>query len=422
MGKETIKRLSENILLIGVLSLAISPQFIAGREATLLGFELTAVHNGLLLISILQAFLFLGMKRRFNSVLIALIAILAITFTFSTRHPLLSASQPFESFAALALGPIIFLASFRANLRKRIPYLLAAIAPLSLVIGFVFDLLNVRDLFRIEYLGVWRLQGAMIPAHLAMVGVIGVFSSVAAALRNPRWAAASLANFAIVVWTGTRIPILVASIGMAAYLAIVLRSLLRDKNRELLRHLGSVAIGAALIGFSYAPIMVKRFTAPQEVIESRKEIVPTADATDDDGSGDTEELNLNRARFDASNRVRAWKFFFEVAQADLLFGRGLGASTVANSGEIHVAYRVPHNEYLRFLVDGGAVGLALILVGYVVLFVGIFSRSSRFAGFILIASFLGLALYAFFDNPISTSQFNVTFWVYLAAHPEYGPA
>jgi O-antigen ligase len=61
-----------------------------------------------------------------------------------------------------------------------------------------------------------------------------------------------------------------------------------------------------------------------------------------------------------SSRDEIWPFYLREFRLSPWFGRGLGAGYVAGVEALpDLARTTPHNEYLHFLVEGGAVGFGL---------------------------------------------------------------
>lgn len=63
-------------------------------------------------------------------------------------------------------------------------------------------------------------------------------------------------------------------------------------------------------------------------------------------------------------RFYAWNTYLPAWRQSKLFGRGLGMTT---TDQLSVTGTIPHNEYLRLLVETGVVGLALCLISVIVL-------------------------------------------------------
>jgi O-antigen ligase len=94
-----------------------------------------------------------------------------------------------------------------------------------------------------------------------------------------------------------------------------------------------------------------------------------------------------------SGRDTIWAGYLQKFSGSPTFGRGLGATAL-----VSVYFDLPHNDYLRLLVEGGVVGF-LVYAGAVVLWgrrmiAGIDPSERAFAQ----AIFTALAVYALTDN------------------------
>jgi O-antigen ligase len=107
-----------------------------------------------------------------------------------------------------------------------------------------------------------------------------------------------------------------------------------------------------------------------------------------------------------SGRTAAWKQFYAVAEVNIVFGRGLGSGPV-----IHVAqqgFKAQHNEYLRLIVEGGYVGLLLVLSAIVAAVTICVRRAPRALRGDLIAMGIAFAVFSFVDNTLAVPQMAVT--------------
>ena len=373
------------LLVVSVLSLAVSPRYVVGLGAqpVLFGLELTGLHNLFILVNAVPFIARRPLRRLWNPVVGSYLVLLLMTFTVSTPHARLTALQPFRSFAALSLGPALFREPFDARLSRNLIGAIALLAPLSVALGCLLHVLDVYSVYRAEYTGAWRLRGATIPAHLALFGLVGTMVSFAASRKRPAYAYLAILNAVIVILTGTRGSTLAVIIVLAGYLWTQLGSLTR-------RHPGSrnyvrVTLAVVSVAFVlYLPNLAARFTG-----------------------------NPGEPDFNTSMRLIGWTFFWEEAQSNLVFGQGLGAATVANDGQVPF-FRVPHNEYLRILVDGGIVGLILVAGAYVAVFLQL-SRGIQYPWKrLFVGCVAAFALVAVVDNPISSQQFHLPFWLFLA--------
>lgn len=73
-----------------------------------------------------------------------------------------------------------------------------------------------------------------------------------------------------------------------------------------------------------------------------------------------------------NTRLYRWKTLLPAWERSPLFGRGLGTTTTAESTSANrLNSLLPHNEYIRYLVETGIVGLAILLAAVVILLRGL---------------------------------------------------
>jgi O-antigen ligase len=97
-------------------------------------------------------------------------------------------------------------------------------------------------------------------------------------------------------------------------------------------------------------------------------------------------------------RLYRWKTLLPEWESSPVFGRGLGTTTTTGSTSANrLNYLLPHNEYLRYLVETGVVGLTILLAALTIL-IRRLSRRRRTPGTVdagtLNASVLALAVVA----------------------------
>jgi len=94
---------------------------------------------------------------------------------------------------------------------------------------------------------------------------------------------------------------------------------------------------------------------------------------------------------------------------DTIWGKGLGHSATIGR-ELNPSFHHPHNEYLRFLVDSGAIGFSLLLALFIQItrmYLSNIRRSRTTAEIVGLSLVLVLSVNAFFSNPLLTPHFFV---------------
>jgi hypothetical protein len=297
----------------------------------------------------------------------------------------------------------------RLNLQRGLEYL-ALLPLLCLVAGVVLQIAGVKGppyraplpgIYLIDQ-GVPRLQGALIPAHFALLALVGLASALCLsaspdAQRGYRihiWVAL---NFVILMATVTRADI---PVGIALIVTYVAQAVGRNRLRTLhSRRVTWLIAAVAVVGCAIA--------APAFIMRN---------------AGSSYE-----GTFNTSGRKYAWEFFQSFVAENPLTGKGLGFSSVAVQlySPVHVqkVFRAPHNEYLHFAVDGGiffAVGLFLVILSAFVM--AAHAQSGGVRALVIVFAVGTMAL-SFFDNTFSTVQFSVLVVILLAllaAHPSSG--
>lgn len=451
------------MLLLAIVSLGIATHVIF-PEISLGGLTVPTFHNALILGTFALYGFVHGIKIFANPVIIGYTVILLITFTLSSRHPNLSTIQPFKSYFALTLAILLLHLNLKPEMRFVGLRLLVVLAPLSILIGIILDIANVHTVFRQEdaSTAVYRLQGASIPALLASVAQFGLISAYTLATKNRIYAWLGILNFAIIAATLTRLEIAIGLVITGVFFWRMLRAnwqqISRQNRRFVLLAIGSVGIIIliALPGiFSRSTYVQPEHTIFYLVDEAgegwtraaRKREVDDECPLRQDGQvrvnclrrhavdkgskavsmvhiiqfHDFDFSGQENRRFENENlpiytsgRLDAWKRYWEAAQENLVWGRGLGASTVVNQG-ITTAFVVPHNEYLRLVVDSGFVGLTLMLGAYAYLLYRSYkAQHTPYDKLMMMLAIGAFVVLAGFDNPLSAQAIGIPFWFYAA--------
>ena len=287
----------------------------------------------------------------------------------------------------------------RVGLSRALGFL-GTLASWSIAAGLVLQIAGVTTVLRIDQDSkVPRLQGASIPAHLAMLALVGLAAgllllSMPRVDRNPRTYLWVGLNLVIVIGTATRGPIVVATM---LVLVFVIHALL--VSRRVSRRARSAAwliSGVGIVGMVVA--------APELIRRSMG--------------------NSYEGSFNTSGRDQAWEFFYGLASQNPYTGKGLGFATVAVEMYVppHVQkqFVAPHNEYIHLMLDGGVCFLIAMLAVMMALFF-VAARAHRGTARWVIGTFaVAVLFYAAIDNVFSTPQFTVLVVVMLgllAAHP-----
>ena len=378
-----------NLLAIVVASLAIGPQWILARylRAGLLALA-TPLHKALLIVAMAAHAWQFGLRRGIvNWPLLAVVWLALQSLLLADLEPRLTLRLMAFAALDLALPWTLVHLVVAPGTRARYALLLALLAAGCVASGVALHLMEIRGAYYGSASRGLRLHGASNAGWLACLAFAGFAIALHEAVqrRHLGFAGLAAANLVIAVLTGGRMGVGACLVLAVAYLgsAALPAPAGIDRRASLAFGIGS-ALGLLLLGAS----LVRGFG-----IE-----------------------NVDDA-FSLTARESIWASHFEAFRESPIFGRGLGAGALGVN-----YYQLPHNDYLRLLVEGGVVGLvvygvAVALWGWRVL--ALVAPGER--GFVR-ALFLALAVYALTDNILTMVPALVPF-LYLAlilGEPEPG--
>jgi O-antigen ligase len=281
----------------------------------------------------------------------------------------LAALEPAITSRALVVAALGFvlpwcLVHFALEPGSRIGYarLVALLPALCIAAGAILDVMGAYTLFSGSDDRGDRLRGASNAGWLAFLGFVGFAIAAHEAIRrrDVTFAGLAAANLLIVLLSGGRMALLACAVLSVGYVALT------PALRTPTGLLGLLAAGAAVAVL---------------VVAGGLEL-PIQELTEQNGQ-----------LLDPNGRGRLWRHYLEEVRASPLFGHGLGAAERAS-----LYHGLPHNGYLRLLVDAGVLGAAAYLTAVVLWarrVVRLFGPSER--GFVA-ALLLALAIYAVTDN------------------------
>jgi len=300
-------------------------------------------------------------------------------------HPNLDPGESFRSFLGSAAPFAFCFVRLPREWSRGVILAVLGLPLASILLGAVLTVAGLHPLL-VEGAGL-RLQGAGHPAFLAGFALTAMYAALTELLRTGKWrfVFALALNLAILVLTGARAPL---AIGMAVtFLALIAAPSARfswPARCALL--LGFGVIGAILFAAGSALNTMRIFN-----------LLAT----------DAENL---------SGRDEIWPLFQAAWDASPWWGWGVGAGKVLVDVDSPLARLLgttaAHNEYLRIGVEGGYVGLTL-LVMFFVLWAWTHLRVLRGADRAIMALVLiGFAVHSATDNTLIATTSSVLFtWV-----------
>jgi O-antigen ligase len=349
------------LLMIVLATFAVGPQwvFAEGGSPTLLAWAMPA-QTLLLLAALLTNVAHYGLRLEWiNWPLVAVLWLLCQSLLLADLDPAITAAALLTGALSFALPWCLVHVALEPGSRVRYALLIALLPTLCVLAGATMQLLELHPLFSGSRGRGLRLQGGSNAAWLAFLAFTGFAVAVHEAVRRRRLDFAGLAvlNVGIALMSGGRMSLVACGILATTYVLLA-RGL---RARSALLSLVVLAGAGALLAF-----------APQ---------MPLHQLVQDPAS-----------MLDPNGRDRIWRGYLDEFLASPLFGRGLGAAE-------HGAYHdLPHNAYLRLLVDGGLVGAALYGIAVLLWAWRVLEVVKPGERAFVWALFLALGAYAFTDN------------------------
>ncbi|GGF83524.1 hypothetical protein GCM10010912_30850 [Paenibacillus albidus] len=368
-----------------LLTTAISINFLYG--GSLFGMEILSLYKLAILMLLVPCILVNGLRFKLSHPLWAMAVLLFITFAFSIWMPQMTASIAVKAFIGLSLPFVFLLINWKKEVAERQIRIICLLPIVSVLAGVLLQAAHLHSLLDVEFTGAIRIQGANIPAHLAMLAFMGVAIPFIEIKRSPQhiryfYTVLGL-NFFILIGTGTRGPILALALMLLYYFYDILRQYLKGKTYYMVPLMGSFLLVIVAVYMQLDNIKKRSFERSTET------------------------------GVDLSGRAEAWEYFLNKASDSPWTGKGLGAVTVANDGTLYKGFVVPHNEYIRFYFDGGLFGSILLMLSLLAVFLLVYRALAppvKAYYLLFIAAFL---IYSFSDNTLSTVQFIIPFCWYL---------
>lgn len=378
-------------LVVVVASVILSPEnFLFVDRYVRANFDFLGVqslHKVLIVVALIPSIIRFGIRNPLNAGVGAIVMLYLLSNVLSTPVAGLTQAQMMKSFISLSL-PFFFF-SIRYNRRLIDPALLfiALLPALCVAAGFLAQLLGMLDLtgrpwevYSREFTGAFRLSGTAISAYLAFLCFISIFVCLYQAIiykKNHYFFIMGLA-FVVLVLTGTRTPIACSILFGGFSILFAARDDLRASSKLTLGILGLAFLGLVTV-LTWQNIEARFF-------------------------GDIRESGIN-----TSGRAAIWDAMWAVYSVNEWFGRGIGTGAIVLLEDRAVVSAAAHNEYLRLLVDGGIVGLAVYVIGFAFLMFRESRALERGQSIFVLGLLLAFAIYSLTDNTITAPPALVMF-------------
>ena len=347
---------------IAVASFAIGPQWVLGPHLPNRLLVLAIPAQQLLLIAAAAAnAACYGLRPRIAGwPVLAVLLLLAESLLVADRDPELTLARMAIAALGLALPWSLPAVVVEPGTRARYALLIALLPGLCVAIGFGLQAAGLHAAYTGSTTRVLRLHGASNAGWLACLAFAGFAIALHEAIRGRRPGFAGLAavNAALAVLTGGRMGIGAGVVFTLAY--CLLDGGIRTRLARAPRPLVGFGLAAALLLFGW--LLVQSYHEPADILSM-------------------------------TGRDLLWAGCLEQFGASPAFGHGIGATALVNS-----YFKLPHNVYLRLLVESGVVG-SLIYGGALLLWGRrLVARVEPGERAFVYALLLALALYALTDN------------------------
>lgn len=369
----------------GILLLAVEPARLLGATSAAGAPE---TYKLLLFACVLPIVLWRGLDPRKIGPVAAYVLVALTAGLFGTSLPGLTVSQTATSIATLSLAWIVFSVHWEWQRDRGLLKVLALTPAVTLAASAVLHVVSGLQLTTATH--PVRLEGATLAAWLATVSLAATLSCLALFGRDRwRWSVPlAVLNLALLCATFTRGALLALLLATSPAIVRFARRRVAGQGLRLFA-IALVALGAVIV---LAPGVRER-----------------------DAQATTHSVGGAGQHDLTSGRLRAWHFAYEQAKVNLLFGRGVGAGPVAGrSPGSPAGFVAQHNEYVRMLLEGGAVGALILLASMVAAVAACIRRAPSMMRSDLAAAGVAMAVYSITENTLSALPLAVALLLYIA--------
>lgn len=110
-----------------------------------------------------------------------------------------------------------------------------------------------------------------------------------------------------------------------------------------------------------------------------------------------------------SNRFFVWSEILKATKSHRIFGWGIGYTKKIDGVWLDYGYRAVHNEYLRWLVESGYIGVIAMIICFCIIYRFVKKYNIGVNSNVLSAIFIGFAIFSFTDNTMYGTACWITF-------------
>lgn len=300
-------------------------------------------------------------------------------------HPALEMGESLRSLAGSVAPFLWFFLRWPAAMARAVRCAAAWLAPASVLLGAGLAVWGVHPLFVDQ--GGLRLQGAGHPAFLAAFAMVGAYAALLEGLGagRLRWVLPLGLNLGILALSGARAPAAIAgTVLLAAVLSGRVPAALGAVRPALLAAAGLLALAAGVFAGEAAGLRLFQLL-----------------------EGEAGHL---------SGRDEIWPIFAAAWDAAPILGWGVGTGKVLVPLDSLTARllgtNAAHNEYLRIGVEGGYLGLTLLISLFLAWSVWQVRARRGVEGRIVLLVLIGFAVHSYTDNTlIATTSLVLFAWL-----------
>lgn len=326
----------------------------------------------LIIAAIVLSILRHGMSSSF--VLPFIIFLMMVLFNSMMVNQTLSLFEQFASWLSLIIGIAVFLVKWNEQIAVKTFKLLSYAAPLNVLLGII------------QYGNIVTSRGRIATvSYTAYAVVIACFGFMTSFLLFEHWGEKKylklcLLNAVISLCTMQRM----GNLLLLVMIVCILYKKRKKFKRKYMQYIILAAPFAGAILYTVGTSMLER--------------------TFSKGYGDSSIINT-------SSRSYIWEKMLALTEDAEWWGRGIGYVKTLNfafwsdSGAV-----AAHNEYIRFRLEMGYIGLVVMIAIFVYIFRKVWKEAKRNGIYLINATILFFPIYSYTDNTISSATF---FYLYM---------
>ncbi|MCI8427291.1 MAG: O-antigen ligase family protein [Lachnospira sp.] len=324
-----------------------------------------AIFKLLILLSVI--ILILKSRKGISKWIIGLCGILfCISFVLLKKYqlPNFYLSDVITSFLTTITGFLLMYVTWKEELRIAALKALAWAAPFSVVMGILLN----GYIFTHEN----KLSGLDSPASLVIVAAVGVLACyiLSTVYKQSKYFVCGFLNFVICGLCNMR--------GGLLFLCVIMLGIifpyLKKISKKLLQNLILILPVFLVLSLFIGKRIIERMFDMSYSVGNVGDIINT------------------------SNRIFAWTEILKATKQHRILGWGIGYTKKIDGVWLHYGYRAVHNEYLRWLVESGYIGVIAVILCFILVYLFLKKYNIGIHQSIINMFFIGFAIFSYTDN------------------------